>query len=314
MQCTMCASVQGCHPESAFHQTKKVRRAVGTSDFSPPCAMQSHRAIWKLPVVLLEERQAVLVSTCPAAGLILLLASLGNPERGWDRIGFDASDHQGLLGFDKLGQREFWNRVQHWWPQLTRLRRPVSCLSLGCRTDAKLLLVWTVRGSLASLPRGCDRAAVTAVTVLVVVIVEAPICWVRLVPTFIRITQFILSRWLGEVHVGVSPAVVVGMAVSALNSLALQWWKAGQHPMEGLPVPRLLPALEESELLMASGRNLGWAGQSKTHRKRALTSLNEEAGFQAWLSSGPDCSLTTLHFCLSGGVFLDRFLPPSGPA
>ena len=189
-------------------------------------------------------------------------------------------------------------------------------LSLGCRTDARLLLVGTVRGSLASLPHRCDRAAVTAVTVLAVVIIEAPVCWVRLVPTFVRITQFILSRWLGEVHVGVSPAVVVGMAVLALNSLALQWWKAGQHPVEGLPVPRLLPALEESELLMASGRNPGWAGQSKTHRKRALTSLNEEAGFKlpsGVLSSGPDCSLTTLHFCLSGGMFLDRFLPPSGP-
>ena len=70
------------------------------------------------------------------------------------------------------------------------------------------------------------------------------------------------------------------VAVLALNSLALQWWKAGQHPMEGLPAPRLLRALEESELLMASGRNPGWAGQSKMHRRRALTSLNEEASFE----------------------------------
>lgn len=42
-------------------------------------------------------------------------------------------------------------------------------------------------------------------------------------------------------------------------------------------------------------------------KKQALSCL------QAWLSSGPDCSLATLHFCLSRGMFLDRFLPCSGP-
>lgn len=34
---------------------------------------------------------------------------------------------------------------------------------------------------------------------------------------------------------------------------------------------------------------------------------------QAWLPSGPDCSLPTLHFCLSRGMFLNRFLPRRGP-
>ena len=80
-----------------------------------------------------------------------------------------------------------------------------SLLSLGSRTDAKLLLV-----CLVFLPHLCHRAAATAVTVLVVVVVVAPVCWVRLVPTFLRVTRFILSRWLGEVHMGFSPTVVVG--------------------------------------------------------------------------------------------------------
>ena len=63
---------------------------------------------------------------------------------------------------------------------------------------------------MVSLPRRCDWPAAPAGTVLVVVIIVAPVCWVRLVPTFIRITRFILSLWLGEVHVGFSPAVSGG--------------------------------------------------------------------------------------------------------
>ena len=83
-------------------------------------------------------------------------------------------------------------------------------MSLGSRTDAQLLLVWTVRGSLVSLAHRCHRAAAAAVTVLALVIVAASVCWVTLVPPFTRVTRFILSPWLGEVHVGFSPAVVVG--------------------------------------------------------------------------------------------------------
>lgn len=179
---------------------------------------------------------------------------------------------------DKLGQKEFWNWVQHWWPQLTPLRRPVSCLwAPGQMPDCSWcglsgaawspfhIAVTGLQSYCRDSTSGCNRSSS---------------CLLGETCSHVHknYTVYPVSM-AGRSPRGLFSCSGCGVAALALNSLALQWWKAGQHPMEGLPAPRLLPALEESELLMASGRNPGWAGQSKTHR-RALTSLNEEASFE----------------------------------